>query len=372
MSDLWWLAGPDGLPRGPYARAELESAAVEQGLGAEARVWREGRHAWRPLSSLHGDGRDGAAVWLRLAWPLALAAFAVAATTCALLVWSRVDRWMTAETLVLAWPAAGWSLLTLSVLGPALWITAARRAAGAPELRALGTVLAAIAAVCGGALGLFQLHLERPAVDTAIAQKWLGYDIKVDEGARRIVVVGSIGPDFGRRFEAALARVGNPVTVDISSDGGLVDEAMRAARALELRPDAAVATRKVCASACLILLMAGNDRTADADMFLDIHATGALVPTKNRLVTWSAANAGDESDAFLRERGMPAELVDAANKAGGGKVLSLSPVAALEAGILTAVTHRGLRYGPDRIHELPRRPARQLRPASEPPSPWDD
>jgi hypothetical protein len=291
--------------------------------------------------------------------------------TCSYLLWAQ-DPNISPDLLEFLWPVSGWALLVMSVVGPCLWILASRRGHARPELRALGASASVIAAACGIALSLFQLHLEQPAVDGAFAGQWMGYEIEWDPATARVVVVGSIGRGFGRRFEAALAQAPDPVRIELSSGGGLVDEALHAARLLEARPGATVATHKVCASACLILLMAGHERTAEFDTSIDLHATGALTPTDNRLVKWNAQSLGEQADDYLNRRGVPMAMIAAANRAGTEKVLTISPREALDFGLLTAVTHKGEIYGLDRLDELPKATPRRLRAATEPPSPWDE
>ncbi len=262
--------------------------------------------------------------------------------------------------------------MVASLTSALLWWRAGRGSGENGELRAIGTVAIALTTICGIALAAFELHLEQPVVDNAIGAEFLNYDLHVDASRRRIELIGSIGPGFGPAFAAALVEIKDPVTVEVASDGGLSHEALVAARALQARPGSTVVVRKVCASACLYLLMAGDERIAEASASLDVHAVAPLAETRNRLMLWSANTAGDAGDKYLIERGLPADMIEASNKAGAGRVLTLSPRGALSAGVLTGIERYGVRLSPAQIAVLPPVPARRIRSASEPPSPWDD
>lgn len=134
----------------------------------------------------------------------------------------------------------------------------------------------------------------------------------------------------------------DPVRVGIESEGGLVGDALVAARAIETRPGATVVAPVQCDSACLIVLMAGTRRLADSDISLGFHANSDVTAEAERvkifgfdLESWMRRSADDD---YLIRRGVPAKVVAEANRRGHDRLYPIPAGRALASGILTDLT----------------------------------
>lgn len=151
------------------------------------------------------------------------------------------------------------------------------------------------------------------------------------------MIKGPVGRRFGAAVQQGLAQLSDPVQVEIDSPGGLLDEALRAGRAISARPGASVVARHWCASACLIVLMSGQQRLADRHTQLGFHAATPLAPPQDALFAWSFARQRRAAEAYLLDRGAPADLVARADRIGPRRVVTLTAAQALDRGVLTGV-----------------------------------
>src|SRR5262249_38468367 len=115
------------------------------------------------------------------------------------------------------------------------------------------------------------------AIPTAyhVAVARLAYDkftMGVDVLRHEIHIAGLIGPGLGRRLENFFDTHAGVRTISITSPGGLVDEGLRAAAAIERHRGVEVVARKECNSACLLILVSSSTRYADWSMNLGFHA----------------------------------------------------------------------------------------------------
>lgn len=148
------------------------------------------------------------------------------------------------------------------------------------------------------------------------------YTMEVDVASDSITINGTIGPTFSDRLDDYLSIHAGIDTIIITSPGGLVDQAIKAAKIIEKHGKISVIARESCNSACLIILMSGDKRYADWDMGLGFHATSAITnvdPEHLSLVSLSA-----EADGYLTKRGVPKEILDHGFSK-GGKSLDMVP-----------------------------------------------
>ena len=238
----------------------------------------------------------------------------------------------------LVWPAAGSALILSSLAGPGLWwVFAGRRLLG-PRMAGVVRLWAAAFALVGMAVGGVELMGTDVAVaGAAVTAKW-AYSVRIDPMANRLVIKGRIGPRFGAAVERGLAGLVDPVSVEIDSPGGLVNEAMRAAKAIGARPGARVVARHWCASACMIVLMSGEQRLADRRALVAFHASAPLVGLRDPLMAWSFARQRRVAETYLVRRGAPSDLVARADRLGPGRVVMLTAAQALDRGVLTGLS----------------------------------
>jgi hypothetical protein len=183
------------------------------------------------------------------------------------------------------------------------------------------------------------LQLRQTQVATQIAEATADWSFRMqtDPTRHRLVIKGDVGPGFGRQVEDQLAEMKDPVEIEIASGGGLLNEALRAARAIEARPNATVVVRGWCASACLIVLMSGKNRLAAPHAHLDFHAGSAVAKTDSRFRKWAVGQEIKEGDDYLQKRGVPLAVIQRKNQIGPTKLDRVSVPYALESGILTGL-----------------------------------
>lgn len=341
MSDAgWWLASPaGGDAEGPYTTDEVRRLAATGRVRRGLRVWSPFQQAWLPFRPAL-LGRVARRPAGRLFWTYLAAqslAFLAVAFLVIGLIYADSDLGFTGTALLWAWGLAGPALALLSLASLLAWRRAARALGSAGELGAVVSVAAGLFLVIGLLLSSFATRAALVMIPAQLAIEDWAYDARIDKASGQIAVKGEIGANFGRRIKELLALAPDPVTVEIDSYGGLTSEALTAAEAIEKRGGVTIVARNRCASACLIVLMGGEHRLADADLPLAFHATSSVAPIRDRFFAWAMIAEGKRADAYLLKRGVPKEFIDAANTAGPGKVYETPAVLALRRGVLTGV-----------------------------------
>jgi hypothetical protein len=227
-------------------------------------------------------------------------------------------------------------LALAALLSVVLWWTVPRRLGAGPEL----TAGLRIAMLLSGAVWLLPVTMvvrDAPLVFRQ-AHALHGWDALMSAGPdpNTLVVQGYIGVGFGETLARHLEALPDPARIIIESPGGLVDEALAAAKAVEQRK-ATVVVGSQCASACIIVLMAGNKRLGAFDGSIEFHATAPVVDSSNALANWLAGQDGDRSRAYLLSRGVPAADLDEARRRGPRDVFAVPDLKALRQGVLTGV-----------------------------------
>lgn|GEM_PF-3723078 len=335
MSELWWLAERPGRQRGPFTDDEITAMLAEGKLAAGEAVWSSSTGIWSPArerrkaqASRPGLRRLGAA--------MLILAYACGFAACAVLIGFRSIERLDANLAAFIWPVAGGTALAASLGLLIAWLRPGRLGARRPELAAVRSVavgLLGLGGVVAGSLALYQQH---DAILTLRGLRELTYDVHIDAARQVIQVKGSIGPGFDTALTAALDRPGAPNIIEITSLGGLTDEALSAAKRIEGRGVRVVA-RRICASACLVLLMAGDERLADVDTRLDFHAPAPISGSTAPAIVYYVKQHAQPFRDYLEARGAPKDVLDAAYRIGPGKVESLSALEALDLHILTGV-----------------------------------
>lgn len=343
----WWLSTPGGEAEGPFSAEELRSRAATGKVGRGTRVWSPSAGAWLPFHSTVLGFRPGRPVGKGFFAFLVLQSLAFLAVWIGivLLLRSENDLGLPRHIASPFWAASGIALAILSVGSLLAWWRASNALAASAELAAVLRVAAMLFLVVGLALASFEIRAAQVMIPVQNAvSDWL-FEAGLDKSSGDIRLDGRIGPGFGRSVEALLAQAPTPTTIEITSSGGLLNEAMIAARAIEAQGDVTVVARDSCASACIIVLMGGQTRLADVDMPLEFHATAAVTPIKDRFFAWSVKDEGAKADAYLVTRGVPKELLETADRIGPGKVYAIPAPLAVGHGVLTGVLDGDRRLG---------------------------
>ena len=338
-SAICWYA-PDGAePSGPYTDAQLRALHAAGDLDNGGRVWTAQSGAWRPLADYLRRSASGRAAgvgsWVVLTI-VTVAFWAVFAVLIDFVGIDGTDR-IPPQDVWFVWPGVGAAGIVVTVIGAGAWLRLASLIQGAPERAGVIRIGATLLTLVGLLLGVQELRQSSFVARAAARTGSWTYQIRADPLRRRLTINGEVGPRFGIAVERGLAGLRDPVTVEIHSRGGLIREALRAATAIQARPGATVVVRRWCASACLVVLMSGEQRLSDYDGVLSFHATAPAAETQDRMLNWARAHEGAQADAYLRQRGVPAGVVDRTNRLGPARMNSITATGAVRMGILTGL-----------------------------------
>ncbi len=337
----WHVA--DGQRRlGPFTEEALQAALERGELSERCLVWRQGMAGWEPISK-HFQKAARASRRRRRTSPLeflillaaSLVFLAAAALAIALLYLNSLDLLPRAHA-ALIWTSGGVALAATALLGPVLWWRWTGRWLRA-ELRGLFRIMAIILFLVGASMAAMLLFQARHVMTvTTAAETMRQYSFTWNASSRTVTIKGMIGPGFSRRLAAELA--GRDVArVEITSPGGLIDEAMRGARLLQARRGLTVVARGDCASACIIVLMGGETRLADYDMDIGFHAYDSIVDLKSDWSTVATRRQGREADAYMIARGVPAAPLKESARLGPATLYMVPSADLVEPGMLTGL-----------------------------------
>lgn len=342
MTGAWHVAeGQRTL--GTFSDEEMEAAISARQFPKDARVWRDGLAGWEPIgqhfssAAAYGpSGRRRGGGLEAVALVVSTAVFAIALAAVVYLLYLNGLDLIPSDQVMAVWLISGVALAAGALSAPALWWRWAGRRAGL-EVRGVVRILAALMFLSGGVVAAMELRQTLRVSEVAAAAEDLrDYGFSFDSDTRVLKVTGMIGPGFYRALEAELDL--RPVDrLEITSSGGLIDEAMRAARMLEQRPGIEVAARRECLSACIIVLMGGERRLADYDMAIGFHAVASIM--KNEGSWWKSMTRleGRRSDRYMIRRGVPEQHLREAERLGPQSLYMVSSVDLVEDGMLTGL-----------------------------------
>jgi len=337
----WRVADRDGRIA-LFTEDALREAVARGHVASDCLVWREGLADWEPIEShfprraanRRADGvaaRTFRALGLLLASMLFIVAALVSLTTLGSSALDHVPSiWVEALWIGEAVGLGGAALLLLTA-----WWRASRHWASA-EGRGLVRILVVVLALAGAGVASLQAWQAGAVGQVAMVTETMrDYVFTYDPEARTLRIQGQIGPGFAIALDQRLRA--HPVQrVEITSPGGLTDEALNAARRLETA-GVSVTARGFCASACIIVLMGGERRLADYDMTLDFHASSASVDLDTEFSRYIQREAAQEARAYLLKRGAPEAYVREADRLGPSKIYRVPAVILVEPGVLTGL-----------------------------------
>lgn len=338
MTDtFWWHERDDGSAAGPFTEEHIRRMLEEGALAAGARIWSSRQQPWPPQPPARVRRRLSmsrrAAGWIAL-WAVSLLGWLLFAFAIGLVQTHGVSAQLRADPWL--WPRTGLLLPAAALALGALWWLAPSRLGAGPELTS-GTRIAASLIVTAWLIPSGML-LRDSALTVREAEATRDWDSLMSPGPdpNTLVVQGAIGVDFASRLSDRLAALPDPARIIIESPGGLVDQALAAAKAIEQRR-ATVVVGGECASACTIVLMGGARRLAPYRGSLLFHAPSPVVASSNALANWLAGQEGDRGRAYLLSRGVPAADVDEAVRRGPQQIFAVQDWTALKQGVLTGL-----------------------------------
>jgi hypothetical protein len=328
-----WHVADQGRRLGPFSDEQLR-AARDRGAFAKARVWREGMSDWAPIAEYFprpraAPKRGGLGVAVSV---LATLIFIAAAGLSVVMVYIDTD-FVPVRLMTPVWIGCGVTLALTSLALPLLWWRRSGRSEAGGMIRIM-VVLLAVAGVSVAGLELFQsAYIGRIA---AASEGMRDYGFVYEPTSKTLLVKGQIGPGFARGLKGEFGRH-DVRRVHITSQGGLVNEAMISARFLETRPDLEVAARSQCASACIIVLMGGARRLADYDMDIHFHAVDTVADLDSDWWDVMTGRQGQEAQSYMVRRGAPETALNAAARLGARKLYRVPSVDLVGQGMLTGL-----------------------------------
>lgn len=339
----WSVADRDRL-LGPFTHEEVGQALARGDLSPDCKVWCEGMEGWAPIEAHFPLGRRSAGVrgfnatgLLRgLGLTLVTLALLLALAASVALTYLGALDLVPVQLAGRVWLASGIGLALLAVAAPVLWWRASARWPGA-EARGVVRILFVLVSIGAGSLAGLQLmqarHVDRLAV---AAEQLRDYQFFYEPRTQVLRIEGMIGRGFAHALRRELANR-SVRRVEITSTGGLIDPALEAARQLQALPHLTVAARGVCASACVIVLMAGGERLADYDMAIDFHASAPIASLPGDWWTVMLRRQDKAADSYMIARGVPKGYLTQSARLGPDKVYSVPAVVLVEQKMLTGL-----------------------------------
>ncbi len=311
----YWHYATAGNPTGPVARADLVKLLTSGALPLATPVWRAGFSDWQPAAAAFALADPRAAIpWLRVIALATLAIMAVALSTSQLFILDRLLDIGTPDQVSGLWAAiVALAIIVGGIAVSVLWQQAPLLAGANPASALPGTAraTAVLIAVVVGTFAIFGFAgIPRLNAVTLARTAYGNYTIAYDAKSATLRIDGVIGTRFAAKLEQAL-DAHEVRRIDITSEGGLIAEAMAAARAIEPRK-IEIVVRESCNSACLIVLAAGAKRYAHVRATFGFHAAAPIIASEADLV----ADEAKESDEYIVARGAPRDMVDEANRLG--------------------------------------------------------
>lgn len=324
---------------------EIQGRIIAGTVPRDALVWTQGMPDWRPLeevfdssfpTSLTQNRRAKAIqpVSLPVIW---LALIAVAAISVYTKLY-QTDLFLALKSTASPLTAIGLQIASLvliaalnALLAICLWRHPARRSASGSA----GLVFI----LSSGALVLQVSN----AVSYAISAPDL-YRIELARGKRQdatikilntgaVSIVGPIGPNLmGSLLELESTR-GPFTTLEITSPGGLLDQALQLARYVETRK-LTVIVRHRCLSACTLIGVASPYGYADENAVFGFHNSSSITELSSQIMTSQVQQIQQEFFEFLRQHRVPASILEEAAKHGRDSMYLVSASDLVRHGVL--------------------------------------
>jgi hypothetical protein len=195
-------------------------------------------------------------------------------------------------------------------------------------------------------LGLFIISFTTVAISQVALHKRIfterkaynEYTIEVDIASKSMVIKGCIGPYFSSTIKRNFDSHPEIDTLIIDSPGGLIDEALKAAKIIEEQHITVIA-RKTCNSAAFIIFMAGDNRLADYNMNFGFHAASPLPNIDPKYLDFETL--GNDADEYISKRGTPQEIIDISFSKGSKELFPVSSIKLLDIGVVSELVEIG-------------------------------
>ncbi|MCX5516107.1 hypothetical protein C3941_25145 [Kaistia algarum] len=210
------------------------------------------------------------------------------------------------------------------------------RPAGAGALLAVA-VLLLISEGIGAGASVRRLPL---ALDEASAIAAMDpFELRYEAATGVLAIRGNITPGLTDAILEVEKASGPLRAIEITSDGGLVDEALAVADIIRQR-GLTVIVRETCASACIILAVASPEAYAEEGLNLGLHAIYALTDDQSETSIYAAEQARLRYRDFLLAKGLSEELLEEADEYGPDELLLVPAEDLVHVGIMKGLVAR--------------------------------
>jgi hypothetical protein len=167
------------------------------------------------------------------------------------------------------------------------------------------------------------------------------FSMDFDPGQDAIIIDGTIGPNFAKQLKQKLDVHAGIDTIVITSPGGLVDQALETAKIIEDYGNLTVVARRICNSACLLVLMAGDTKLADWDMDFGFHATSYITHVDENYEDYMGlTELSEEADQYFLKRGVPESILTEANAKGAKSMENVPSIKLADLKIISGLLDR--------------------------------
>lgn len=319
---------------------QLSGDAIQKGLAsgtipADALVWSEGMPEWRPAAAVFaassaaplGSAANAPAVGgaSRLALLLAVLASTGVSVYVALDPhehFALMQRSLGPAPAVLIQAT---TLATVAALGFAVTVWTWKHPSRRRASRFAGALfLSASSVLLFQLVNLIAFLVAVPDIyRLANAQLAAPNATVIKTGAASASIVGPIGPNLMRDFMELERQGGSIEAIEITSEGGLVDQALQLARYVEARRTKVV-VRGQCSSACILIGIASPESYADADAVYGFHRPSALADLSSEIAIYFTEQSKETFHAFLKQHGVPESVLVEAAKHGRESLYEVS------------------------------------------------
>lgn len=354
--ELWYVAEA-GVRRGPFSASLLECLLSEGKFSNAALIWKSGMASWRPIG-LHFPeiNLDRAAHVLtpqavptireikpklqttsRVPWLILLAPIVL--VSCGLyFLWfgAPLDDFSPDVALYLRLGTIALSGLMIAA-GTSLW---GRKGPfkGVGLQRVFVIIVAALSTIFLIMTAIqtpfwYRLRVARSSFDH--------FSVTTNVLDHAIEISGLVGPGLARKVSALLDANFGIKKIVIDSNGGLVDEAISVANVIEAHGNLVTVARHACNSACIIIFMAGDRRSAPFDLQFGFHAQSPITSIKGAYNLEALQQLSVDSNRYLRGRGVPQMYLDKAATVGPDKLFPVTAVQLAAIGVVSELTDSG-------------------------------
>lgn len=317
----------NGIQSGPFSTEEVSSRHAGGELDRYTMSWCEGEPHWMTLGKrwptpqpnmrrLLGAGAAIGAVGIAIAIPAALIEKLPFVLQTGTILWCSVIGLLVVAASCLYAAERGSRRLSQSL----------------PSV-VLGILLGASSAVAMALAGLnYQVLQFRQAAPNA--------RVSFDSSLNSVRIEGKIGPRLAQQVNRMLARHPGADGIELNSPGGLVVDAIAAAKIVSTRGLFARVDGE-CASACVAIWAASPHRQMTATSRLGLHQISLAVDLPHRIIGAAKGELRQEYDALLRSAGLSEQVIAEKDRTRPADMYWLDPVQAANAGVALQIYDAG-------------------------------